>query len=495
VWANDVLLSLDDNCTPDDKIRYGIRRAGAGTGFPFFPAGHPQAGQPQDSVTFNCDHVGAQFVELWAMDLEGNMDYCEATVNVQNNVGACESMGISVVGALRTEVAVGVADAVVMLEGTHPAVPPFSANDMTDQNGAYSFANGIVPNAANITITPIKDDNPLNGVTTFDLVLISKHILGLEPLDSPYKMIGADANRSGSITSFDIVELRKLILGIYDELPNNTSWRFVDRAFVFPVPANPFQSAFPEEISRNNIQSNLIDADFVGCKIGDVNNSAITNNFQATDDRTAGTLIFDVEDREVSAGEEFALTFRAAADVLGWQFTLNHTGLKVLEIVENEHSKVENFGIFDGFLTTSSNGARAFTLRLRAEKAGRLSQMLGVSSRVTKAEAYALDGNRLSTALRFDGKTIAGIGFELYQNQPNPFVSKTSVGFHLPEATTATLTVRDESGRLVFTQKDDFAKGYNAVVLDRALLPAAGLLYYTLETATDSATRKMIQSK
>jgi hypothetical protein len=167
----------------------------------------------------------------------------------------------------------------------------------------------------------------------------------------------------------------------------------------------------------------------------------------------------------------------------------------VLEIVENEHSKVENFGIFDGFLTTSSNGARAFTLRLRAEKAGRLSQMLGVSSRVTKAEAYALDGNRLSTALRFDGKTIAGIGFELYQNQPNPFVSKTSVGFHLPEATTATLTVRDESGRLVFTQKDDFAKGYNAVVLDRALLPAAGLLYYTLETATDSATRKMIQSK
>jgi hypothetical protein len=495
VWANDVLLSLDDNCTPDDKIRYGIRRAGAGTGFPFFPAGHPQAGQPQDSVIFTCDHVGAQFVELWAMDLDGNMDYCEATVNVQNNVGACESMGISVVGSLRTEVAVGVADAVVMLEGTHPAVPPFSANDMTDQNGTYSFANGIVPNAANITITPIKDDNPLNGVTTFDLVLISKHILGLEPLDSPYKMIGADANRSGSITSFDIVELRKLILGIYDELPNNTSWRFVDRAFVFPVPANPFQSAFPEEISRNDIQSNLIDANFVGCKIGDVNNSAITNNFQATDDRTAGTLIFDVEDREVSAGEEFALTFSAAAGALGWQFTLNHAGLKVLEIVENEHSKVENFGIFDGFLTTSSNGARAFTLRLRAEKAGRLSQMLGVSSRVTKAEAYALDGNRLSTALRFDGKTIAGIGFELYQNQPNPFVSKTSVGFHLPEATTATLTVRDESGRLVFTQKGDFAKGYNAVVLDRALLPAAGLLYYTLETATDSATRKMIQSK
>jgi hypothetical protein len=99
------------------------------------------------------------------------------------------------------------------------------------------------------TLTPTKDDNPLNGVTTYDLVLISKHILGLEPLTTPYKMIAADANRSGSITTFDIVEFRKLILGIYNELPNNTSWRFVDKAFSFPNPNNPFQSTFPENIS------------------------------------------------------------------------------------------------------------------------------------------------------------------------------------------------------------------------------------------------------
>jgi hypothetical protein len=69
--------------------------------------------------------------------------------------------------------------------------------------------------AADFTITPVKDDNPLNGVTTYDLVLMSKHILGIEPLGSPYKMIAADANKSNSITTFDIVELRKLILGIY----------------------------------------------------------------------------------------------------------------------------------------------------------------------------------------------------------------------------------------------------------------------------------------
>ncbi len=60
-------------------------------------------------------------------------------------------------------------------------------------------------------------------------------------------MIAADANRSGSITSFDIVEFRKLILGIYDELPNNTSWRFVDKSYFVPEPIQPLPDSVPGE--------------------------------------------------------------------------------------------------------------------------------------------------------------------------------------------------------------------------------------------------------
>jgi len=47
----------------------------------------------------------------------------------------------------------------------------------------------------------------------------------------------------------------------------------------------------------------------------------------------------------------------------------------------------------------------------------------------------------------------------------------------------------------VFVQKGDYAKGYNKVVIERELLHTSGLLYYKLETATDSATKKMIQVK
>ena len=124
--------------------------------------------------------------------------------------------------------------------------------------------------------------------------------------------------------------------------------------------------------------------------------------------------------------------------------------------------------------------------------------MLGVSSRITRAEAYDMTNNRMDVALRFNSggtSIVNGVGFELYQNQPNPFVHKTVIGFHLPEAAEATLTVYDETGRMLFTQKGAFAKGYNAISVDRALLNATGLLYYTLQTDTDSATKKMIQTK
>ncbi|MCB0577150.1 MAG: T9SS type A sorting domain-containing protein, partial [Saprospiraceae bacterium] len=155
-------------------------------------------------------------------------------------------------------------------------------------------------------------------------------------------------------------------------------------------------------------------------------------------------------------------------------------------------------GMFADALTMSVDGADAITVRLRAHKAGRLSEMLAVSSRITRAEAYSGSNALMDVALRFNGQggaVISGVGFELYQNQPNPFVHKTLIGFHLPEAAEATLTVYDETGRVLFTQKGQYGKGYNAVAIDRALLNTMGVMYYKLETATDAATKMMIQTR
>jgi hypothetical protein len=494
ITMNDVdfLEYTVDNYSQTQFLRTGIRKCGTGSGFPFDANGNPIR-----NVTFNCSELGTQCVELWSIDIAGNADYCETYVIVQDNNGNCpNSDKINVSGALKTEDTNGVEEASISLSGSVSFAPPFSYFDMdlTDADGQYKVLNAV-PVSASFKIIPEKDDNPLNGVTTYDLVLISKHILGIEPLGTPYRMIAADANKSNSVTTFDIVELRKLILGIYTELPNNTSWRFVDKAQVFANPANPFAEPIRENISVQQAMNHQFDQNFTGVKVGDVNGTAVANSVMQPDARTNGTLLFDVQDREVKAGEVFEVTFSAADKSQGYQMTLNLDGLSVAGIRQSEAVNESNFGIFADALTVSVDGADAFTVTFRAEKSGRLSGMVGVSSRITKAEGYSLKDGRMDVALRYDGKTIAGAGFELYQNQPNPFVNKTLIGFNLPEASAATLTVYDETGRMVFTQKGDFAKGYNTVAIDRALLNTNGVLYYTLTAGSHTATRKMIQTK
>ncbi|MEI6410867.1 MAG: HYR domain-containing protein [Bacteroidota bacterium] len=501
LWASDFLKYTEDNCTPANQLKIGIRKSGTGTGFPVDGNGNPIT-----NVIFNCTELGTQTVELWSIDKAGNADFCETYVIVQDNNGNCPNVNAAkVAGALATEATNGLEEGAVQIAGSSNAVPSFNFTTMSDNTGNYNF--NAIPLASNSTVTPAKDDNPLNGVSTYDLVLISKHILGIEPLNSPYKMIAADANKSGSITTFDIVELRKLILGIYSELPTNTSWRFVDKSFNFPNPANPFQTQFAESKAIQNLNADQLNEDFVSVKVGDVNGTAIANSLMSTDDRTAGTLLFDVNDQTVRAGETFTVSLTPAQANQGYQFTLNTNGLEVVDIAG---LKGENYAVFAGATTFSVDGDQAqsvVTLTLKATKGGKVSELLSISSRITKAESYN-NGQRWDVAFRFnkDGvQTISGVGFELYQNQPNPFVNKTVIGFHLPDSPAspaeasakvgATLSIFDETGRTVFTQSGNFAKGYNSITIDRALLNTTGMLYYKLETATDSATKKMIQTK
>jgi lysyl endopeptidase len=145
----------------------------------------------------------------------------------------------------------------------------------TDAAGNFKFDS--LPQGINYTITPERDSNDLNGVTTFDLLSITKHLLDLAILDSPWKIISADANKSNSVSTFDVVAIRKTILGITPEFPSVNSWRFFPANSTFTDPMNPFPT--PQEyLNVPNLQANVIGIDFFGVKMGDTNNSADGNN-------------------------------------------------------------------------------------------------------------------------------------------------------------------------------------------------------------------------
>ena len=180
---------------------------------------------------------------------------------------------ITISGNIKTHWGVNMANVQVNLSGGA------TLSTRTDASGNYSFPN--LESGLSYTVTPERDTNDVNGVTTFDLSLINKHVLGLNPLDSPWKILAADANSSNSVSTSDIVEGRKVILGLNTAFPGVSSWRFFPATINFSDPANPF-SGFPggpppQYLQFTALQENVTDANFKGVKMGDVNNNADSN--------------------------------------------------------------------------------------------------------------------------------------------------------------------------------------------------------------------------
>ncbi len=92
--------------------------------------------------------------------------------------------------------------------------------------GSYSLAGIAALQNTTYTVTASKNGLALDGITTADLSLISRHILGLEALTPPWKALAADINCNTTVTPIDIVTARKLILGIDTVLPC-AKWRFI----------------------------------------------------------------------------------------------------------------------------------------------------------------------------------------------------------------------------------------------------------------------------
>jgi hypothetical protein len=487
-----------DNCTAKGDLVYNIRFVG-------------DPNLPTDGLVLGCLEMGEFLVEVWVTDEAGNSAFCVTSVITQDNMDLCPFVDDTLVVS-----GISVAGVVESMSGAEmPSVDVAAANtpmgDETDASGYFQITG--LQLGSNYSIAPQKDDGPRNGVTTFDLALMTAHVLGTNPFNSPYKLIAADVNRSGAVSTLDILELRKLILNMYDDFPNNTSWRFVPKGYVFPNPANPFATAFPEALNWNNIGQPQLNADFVGIKIGDVNGNAQPGlQGDGTGERSDNSLVLVTDDRELKAGEEVIVPIKitAASELLALQFTLEFE-TDDLELRGYEKGTLPNwsdetFGrslLQDGILTAAWFHPEAtalgkddalFNLRFVAKRSGRLSEMLSMTARHTDALAYSPDGEPKRPVLEFSNQENTGTsaGFQLYQNQPNPFGERTTIGFTLPERGEATLTIFDTDGRVLKTIQTQFDKGYNQVAIERSELPAAGVLYYKLETARHTAVKKMV---
>ena len=483
----------NDNCTSIQNLQFLLQ---------LVDANDNPLDDPVSSLIFDCNDLGVNYVRLWVFDgspLSSNGDYCVTTILVQDNFGNCPSQTVAqITGTILT------ADG-----------QPIQNVDVYVDGNLVSTGSGITATAAtNQThlVTLVKDDNLTNGVSTFDILTIRKHLLNLEPFISPYQYVAADVNKSNSISTIDLVNIRRALLNLTTEFPNdNTSWRFIDAAYSFTT-NDPLNEPFPEYISMHLVIDED-DVNFIGVKVGDVTGNAdpslLTNGVIRNE---VGEIMLIANDQNIKAGDMVTTTFKAGElpALNGYQFTLNFDQT-ALEFINIESTSLvglgdDNFGlsmIDRGVITTSWDQVQAvspkadeplFTITFRATEDLKLSNALSINSAVLRSEAYDANGNFHKVGLTFRTDNLAddAEGFTLFQNTPNPFNQSTTIGFNLSDASDATLTIFDVTGKVIHRVEDNFAKGYNTVKISKAELSGSGLLYYELVAGEYKATKKML---
>ncbi|MEL7123715.1 MAG: T9SS type A sorting domain-containing protein, partial [Bacteroidota bacterium] len=100
------------------------------------------------------------------------------------------------------------------------------------------------------------------------------------------------------------------------------------------------------------------------------------------------------------------------------------------------------------------------------------------------------NNEQLDVALNF-GLTEQASVFEVYQNVPNPFNATSQISFTLPQASDVTITFNDVTGKVLKVVNGAFGAGRSTVEVKAEDL-AVGVIYYTVETADQAVTKKMI---
>ena len=478
-----------DNCTPTADLTFSF-----------------SATKDSAIVKYGCRDIRScagdyQRITIYVKDKAGNLQFVNTSVDVQKGTSNC-TCSRSVAGAIETPKGAKVEDVEVTINQNNT-----SSSTKTSSNGYYELK---ADTKTNFTILPNKNDDVLNGVSTLDLVMISKHVLGTQKFTSPYQHIAADIDRSGKISSADIVLLRKTLLGISPSFGTNTSWRFIDKSYQFADPQNPDLSKLPE----GKIGTAVSDNDFIGVKVGDLNGNAKANR-NATPAGQRGALsemVFEAKNVSFLNKQDIVVPVcvKDFGDIIAYQFTMKFdpAKLQLVDITESNNGADVEFGtthVANGMATTSwmniaglpmKKGEVVFTLHFKAIAKGELSKCLQFGSDLTKAEAYNDAGDIVGIKLNINDirKENAGTKINMngyIQNVPNPFTESTMVQFELEESSDATLSVFDQSGRLLKKIDGSFHKGINYIELSD--LPA-GLMLYRIETPYGfSETKRMLK--
>ncbi len=234
------------------------------------------------SNSFDFEGFGEETLRVFAISFAGNL-----TLNIGepiSQIRATECMELSDMTVFLTVNKDGCAPSTFNISGqvNSPSGQPIAGVEImtgntvlatTDSQGRYTIPS--VEEGTSYAISPRATSGLTNGVSATDAVRIRGHIIGLQPFTEPYQIIASDINNDNAVTAADIVQMIRAVVGISTEFSNNTPWRFVDASQSFFD--NPLDGSINESINVTVSNADINDLNFIGVKIGDVNDNADLN--------------------------------------------------------------------------------------------------------------------------------------------------------------------------------------------------------------------------
>ncbi|WP_367390592.1 PKD domain-containing protein [Lewinella sp. LCG006] len=440
------------------------------------------------------------FVEVGAINggLVGAVPY------VLNGGEACILAKVDILGKVYRETGAPLDEVVVDCTG-QPAT-------ITDVNGDYAFLDMTAGQP--YTVTPSRNTNHVDGVTALDLALIQRHILNVQMLDSPYKIIAADVDVSGLVSGIDLVKIQQLILNITTEFPDFNSWRFVDQEYTFLNPANPLQEAFPEEIDFVSLDRDTMGNDFIAMKLGDVNNTAM--GLQEPNGGNLNLVITETTD----ANGDLLISFRSAEHtaISAYQFDIwfDQYQMQFAEVIPGALPGLNStfFGrnrLDEGLITTLWYDPTAqvdgweleadevlFTLKFAASNIStRMEERIQTNVATMRSAGYTNTGEALDIQTDYRSEVTSTSNpvektVSVDALQPNPFVAEATLKFFLSEGADVDVQLLDISGKQIIRQGAYYPAGQQRLQLDGRDLPAAGMYYLVFKAGAFTTTQKVV---
>lgn len=396
----------------------------------------------------------------------------------------------------------------------------------------YSFCPDLTkaPFVLRVNTAPTHVNNYGCGtcVSAFDMLLINRHILGLQLLAPPYRMIAADVNSGDGaielgISTFDMVEIRKCILGTQSNfgLNSNPSWWYINDNYQLPnMPAHVFN---PDSLGWRIANSVNVPVNsqnpygiFHAVKVGDVNLNCNCTGFPPFTDpdvaNRSGFTGFRIDASKIrNTGGSIIMPVYGNAPfgiaALQGGFRFDASALSLTRIIPNEDAGVAGyqFGtvkaadgevrfvwIPEDGVTLLPGDAWLFSLEF-AVKNGAVppaGQFCWLSDNILNSVVYPADGRELPANLLWETAEREMLELGLMVN-PNPFRETAKVFVYSGKAQEGIVRLQDSRGGIRMQQPVELIAGDNTLEIQTDVPP--GVYFVVVESAGNRIFRRVVK--